>query len=316
MTATAEQVAELLAWLPSTGVTGVLPTLASSPLEEEIEMLRRLRRVLDNPPPGAAILGFHLEGPYLNPARRGAQPEQAIRPPSIAEMERLIEASGDSVRLVTLAPEMPGALDLVRYLVDRGITVSAGHSEAGCEQAAAAADAGLSRAAHLYNGMPSFQNREPGLVGAALTRDDLYVELILDGVHVDPVSAGLALRAKGLDKVVLVTDATQAAGLGDGIYVRPGNRKIIVEGGAARLESGSLAGSVLTMDRAVANAVRLLHLPLADALALAGRTAAHSLGLGGRKGTLAPGMDADLVILGESLEVRTAIVAGAVVYAG
>jgi N-acetylglucosamine-6-phosphate deacetylase len=314
MECTAEQADSILEWLPATGVTGVLPTLASSPLDEELAMLSVLREVIENPPAGAAILGIHLEGPYINPARRGAQPEKAIRPPSIREMEQLIEASGANIRLVTLAPELPGALELVRFLVSQGIVVSAGHSQASYEQVMTAVEAGLSRVAHLYNGMPPFNHRLPGIVGAALICDDIYAELILDGIHISAGAAELALRAKGLDRVVLVSDATQAAGLGDGVYIRPGNRKVIVKDGAARLESGALAGSALTQDRAVVNAGEMLDLSPAAALSLAGQTAAGSLGLGASKGTLAPGMDADILVLDPDLNILTTLVAGKVVY--
>jgi len=315
MDSTLEDIRSILRWLPSTGVTAVLPTLASAELKDELEMVARLREVKEHPAPGeATILGIHLEGPYISMARRGAQPEKAIRPPSIAEMEQLIEASGHYVCLVTLAPELPGALELIRFLVQQGISVSAGHSEASYAQVMAAEQAGLSRVTHLYNGMSAFDHRAPGIIGAALTSDSIYAELILDGIHVDPVAANVALRAKGIDRVVLMTDATQAAGLGDGIYVRPGNRRITVKDGAARLDSGSLAGSVLTLDRAVRNAISLLHLLLSDAVALATRSAANSLGMGATKGTLSPGQDADIVIMGKDMEVCTTLVRGAVVY--
>jgi N-acetylglucosamine-6-phosphate deacetylase len=315
MDSSLEDIRSTLRWLPSTGVTAVLPTLASAELKDALEMVARLHEVQEHQVAGEPILlGIHLEGPYLSMAKRGAQPEKAIRKPSIAEMEQLIEASDCSIHLVTLAPELPGALELIHFLVQRGIVVSAGHTEASCAQVMAAAQAGLSRVTHLYNGMSSFDHRNPGIIGAALTNDAIYAELILDGIHVDPVAANVALRAKGIDKVVLMTDATQAAGRGDGVYIRPGNRRITVKEGAARLDSGSLAGSVLTLDRAVRNAVNLLHLPLADAVTLATRSAANSLGLGAAKGTLAPGKDADIVILGENLEVRSTLVGGVVVY--
>jgi N-acetylglucosamine-6-phosphate deacetylase len=277
-------------------------------------MVARLRRVKERRPGGAAFLGIHLEGPYINPAKRGGQPLEPIRLPSIPEMDQLIEASGHNIRLVTLAPELPGALDLIRFLTSQGIVSSAGHSEATYVQMVMAVEAGLTRATHLYNGMPSLGHRNPGIVGAVLTLDAIYAELILDGVHIDPVAAQVALRAKGIDRIVLVTDATQAVGMDAGAYVRPGNRKIIVRDDAAWLESGSLAGSVLTMNRAVANATRFLHLPLADALALASRVAAQSLGAGATKGVLAPGMDADLVLLGEDMDIRMTMIAGKVVY--
>lgn len=315
MDSTSDEVSAVLRWLASTGVTTVLPTLASALFAEQIEMVTRLRKVKENQIPGeAAIAGLHLEGPYISLERRGAQPEKAIRKPSIDEMKQLIDASGNNIRLVTLAPELPGALELIEFLVKKGIVVSAGHSEASVAQMRAAVKAGLSRAAHLYNGMTPFSHRNPGIVGAILTSDEIYAELTLDGIHVDPVAAEVALRAKGLSKITLVTDSMQAAGLGDGTYIRPGNRKIIVKDSAARLESGNLAGSILTMDQAVRNAVGLLHLPLADAVAMASQVAAASLGLGTVKGTLACGMDGDVVLLGKNLEIAATIVTGEVAF--
>ena len=313
MTCTPGQLDELLAWLPSTGVTSVLPTLSSSPLEAELEMVQLLGKAYRRPSPGAQIVGLHLEGPYFSPEKRGAQPANALRSPDVDEVRRLVEASGRSVRLVTLAPELAGALSLIHYLVREGIVASAGHSNATYEEMAAAVEAGVSRVAHLFNGMSAFSHRAPGVAGAALDEERIYAEIVLDGFHVHPAAARVAWRAKGLERLVLVTDSTQAAGLGDGIYVRPGNRKVIVKDGAARLETGELAGSTLTMERAVANARAFLGLSLPQAVQLASRTAAESLGLRA-KGRLEPGCDADLILVDEEMHVHGAWVGGIKVY--
>lgn len=315
MTCTPDQLIELLAWLPSTGVTSVLPTLASSPLDEELEMVRLLGEACRRPSLGAQIVGLHLEGPYFSPEKRGAQPANAIRFPDLDQMRQLVDASGRSVRLVTLAPELPGAIPLIQYLVSEGITASAGHSNATYEEMAVAVQTGVSRVAHLYNGMSAFSHRAPGVAGAALDEERIYAEIVLDGFHVHPAAARVALRAKGMQRLVLVTDATQAAGLGDGIYIRPGNRKVIVKDGAARLESGELAGSTLTMNRAVANAQAFLGLTLPQAIQLASQTAAESLGLRG-KGRLEPGCDADLILVNDEMRVSGAWVSGNKVYTG
>jgi N-acetylglucosamine-6-phosphate deacetylase len=313
MTADAGQLCEILTWLASTGVTSVLPTLASSSFEEERQMVMRLHAVQQEQPFGTQILGLHLEGPYINPERRGAQPAGPIRLPNLAEMRDLLEACDHCIRLVTLAPELPGADELIHYLVAEGIIVSAGHSNATYEQMLGAVEAGVSRVAHLYNGMSPFTHREPGVAGAALDQDRLYAELILDGFHIHPAAARIAVRSKGLERIVLVTDATQAAGLGEGVYVRPGNRKIIVKGGAARLESGVLAGSILSMDRAVATARAFLGISLDQAIRLASRNVAESLHLP-TKGSLAPEFDADVILFDEDIRIKATFVGGRKVY--
>ena len=314
MEATPDQISEILAWMASTGVTGVLPTIATSSLADQLSNIRRIRQVQVQTPPGATILGLHLEGPYISREHHGAQPPAYIRDPSIPEIKEAIEASQNTIRIITLAPELPGALDFIRYIAEQGIIAAVGHSDADYDQFVAAAQAGLSRATHLFNAMTGLHHRQPGVVGAVLTSDDIYAELILDGEHVHPVAAQVAVRAKGINRLMLVSDATQAAGLQDGSYVRPGNRKIIVKNGTARLELGTLAGSVLTIDRAVQNAVKMLGLKLSEAFAIASRVPAESLGLGTSKGRLAPGMDADLVVLSQELEVLLTLVAGRVVY--
>jgi N-acetylglucosamine-6-phosphate deacetylase len=313
MTANADQLQEILAWLVSTGVTSVLPTLASSSFEEERQMVTRLRAACKKQTLGAQILGLHLEGPFLNPEKRGAQPTEPIRLPSLAEMQDLMQASGGCIRLVTLAPELPGADELIHYLVAEGVVVSAGHSNATYEEMLSAMQAGVSRVAHLFNGMSPFSHREPGLAGAALEQEPLYAELILDGLHLHPAAARIAMRCKGLERIVLVTDATQAAGLGEGVYIRPGNRKIFVKDGAARLESGTLAGSILSMDRAVANARAFLGIRLDQAVRLASRNAAESLNLP-TKGTLAPGYDADIVVFDDDIRIKATFVGGKKVF--
>lgn len=312
MEATPEQIQSLMKWLTTTGVTGVLPTIASASLEHQIEYVRFLSEVKKSALPGAAILGIHVEGPYISHEKRGAQPESCIREPRISEVQEVLKASEGNVRLVTLAPELDGALDFIRYLTSQGVIASIGHSNADYDQVLQAADAGLSRATHLFNAMTGLHHRDPGAVGAALQRDEIYVELILDGHHVHPAAALIAIKAKGINKVALVTDATQAAGLSDGTYIRPGGRKVIVRDNTVHLESGGLAGSVLTMDQAVRNSVNMLALPLNETFALASRVPAESLGFGGSKGSLRAGMDADLVILSNVLQVLLTMVCGKV----
>ncbi|HVN53810.1 MAG TPA: N-acetylglucosamine-6-phosphate deacetylase [Anaerolineaceae bacterium] len=304
---------EILTWLPSTGVTRVVPTLAASSHEAGLEMIRCLVEAMRRPSRGAKIVGLHLEGPFLSLEKRGDQPAEAVRLPDLAEMQALIAAGEGAVRMVTLAPELPGAIDLVRWLAGEGVRVSAGNSAATYEETCAAIEAGLSRVTHLYNAMPPFDHRRPGLAGAALSRAELCAEIILDGIHVHPAAAHAALRAKGADRLILVTSATQAAGRGDGEYTSPDGQRIFVKDGAARLENGSLAGSILTLDRAVANACAFFNLPPERAIQLASRSPAISLGLS-ELGALRPGCTADVILFDAGIHVQAAFVAGRRVY--
>lgn len=316
MHASAGEIAEVLSWLPTTGVTSLLPTISTGPLEEQLRAIKTLRDVKEKNPKGAEILGIHLEGPFINPEKRGAQLRESIREVNFPEMEQMIEAGAGLIKIVTLAPELPGAFELIRFLTEQGILVSVGHSAATYDQVIQGADAGLKRATHLFNAMAGFHQREPGPVGAALLRDDIYAELILDGIHLHPAAALTVLRMKGLDRVVLISDAIAAAGVSDGTYEGLGGQRIRVEGGAARLDSGALAGSTLTLDQAVRNAVHMLGLRPEQAIRIASQTAAESLGfeIQSSKGIISPGKDADLIVLDDSLRVILSMVAGEVVH--
>ena len=289
----------------TTGLLATTVTAAPETLEAAVRALAGAPAVAD----GAAVLGIHLEGPYLCERRRGAQDARHLRAPDAAELDRLLAAG--PVRMVTLAPELPGGIAAVERLARDGVVASVGHTDATYAQAAAAFDAGATHATHLFNGMRPFHHREPGVIGAALDRPEVTIELICDGLHADPAALRLAQRVKGPERTALITDAMQAAGLGDGRY-RIGELPVVVRDGRAELEdSGTLAGSTLTMGAAVRNAVELMGVSLADAIRMASTTPAHVLGLERRKGTLAPGRDADLVVLGDDLAVDATMIAGA-----
>jgi N-acetylglucosamine-6-phosphate deacetylase len=314
MDASEDEIAQILIWLASTGVTSVLPTIASSPLEQMIANINRLAAVYKKDIPGAKIAGIHLEGPFINTNMRGAQPEKAIRNPSVDEMQSLLDAGEGLIRLVTLAPELPGADGVITMLARNGITVSCGHSSASHEEFVHAVSIGVNRVAHTFNTMPPFHHRKPGLLGGAFLEDSVYCELIMDGFHVVPNVAKLLMKIKGKDKVVLITDATQAAGLPDGDYTRPGNRQITVRNGVARLLSGALAGSTLTMNQAVKNMVNQVNVPLVDVLKMASLNAAKSLQLDIHSGSISIGKAADLLVLDNDLNVVTTMIEGKVVY--
>lgn len=297
--------------LPATGVTSFLPTLISLRGEQLAAAMQAYLACLSLAPPRprALPLGLHLEGPLLAPSRHGAHERRNVENATAGEIERLVLANDPAmVRLVTLAPERPGALPLVAGLKARGVVAALGHTEGTFEEMTAGFDAGASAVTHVFNAMSPFGHRAPGAVGAALTDDRVVVTLIADGVHAHPAALALAVKAKGPARVALVTDATAAAGLGAGSY-RLGGRVVISDARAVRLPDGTLAGSALLMDQAVRNLVAFAKVSAADALRAASEVPARLLGLG-RKGRLAPGCDADLVLLDRKLRVLSTFVQG------
>lgn len=309
LTATPNGITELLSWLSTKGVCGVLPTLSSSSLDQTLKAISNLLEVRFSSPLGDMILGIHLEGPYLNPLKRGAQPLESLRTPKLEEIKQIISAAKGSVRLITIAPEISGAETIFPYLLDQGVVISIGHSNATYQEARSAFENGATRVTHLFNGMAGFSHREPGLIGAALDDDSIFTELTLDGVHVHPVAARIAFKAKGTNRVVLITDAMQATGLPEGEYLRPGNRRVIVKEGAAWLENGTLAGSVLTLDNAVKNAMSFFELHLPEVIRLASENVATSLNLP-HKGRLSPGADADFIVIDRQFNIYATYVKG------
>ncbi|MEM5774295.1 MAG: N-acetylglucosamine-6-phosphate deacetylase, partial [Anaerolineaceae bacterium] len=279
-------------FLAAHGVTGFLPTtISASPaaLQNAVSAYRLYRGNCR----GARPLGLHLEGPYLNPGYTGAQPAAHLRLPDPAEYLPWL-ADGD-VRVITLAPEVDGALDLIREAAQHGVRTAAGHTDASYEQALEAVEAGLRLSVHTFNGMGPLHHRRPGLLGAALSDERVFCELIADGVHIHPAVLRMAVRAKGLIRALLVTDSMRAAGLPDGEYDL-GGQPIRVQAGTAVTAAGNLAGSTLTLDQAVRNAMQMCGLPFADAVQMASLTPACALGFEARKGALAPGADADVVL--------------------
>ena len=288
--------------LLETGVTAYLPTFITSLEDRFVEALAAVPR---SPSSGPRILGVHLEGPFLSPKRLGAHPPEARRDPDVALAARLLAAG--PVRLMTVAPELEGAGELISFLLEHGVAVSCGHTDATASEAHAAFDLGAGMATHLFNAMRPLGHRDPGIVGAALTRDDVVPMLIVDGVHLAPEVVQLAWRA-ARGRVGLVTDAIAATGIGDGTF-RLGQVDVEVRDGVAtRASDGVLAGSVLTMIEAVRN-VHALGASLADALTAATSVPARVLG-SERIGRIERGAPADLVVLDDSLEIARVLVGG------
>ncbi len=318
MDATAEALDGLAAFHARHGTTALLPTTVAAPPEAIHRTLEAVAEAMARPPEGARVLGAHVEGPFLSPARRGAHVERYVRAPERAH-DGWLTTHQAAIRRLTIAPELEGAIELIRELRAAGILVSLGHSAPGEEEVERAVMAGATHVTHLYNAMSSLEKvgalRRAGLAELALVCDGLTVEVIADGYHLPVPLLQLVVRAKGVGGVALVTDAMRAAGLPDGRYLL-GDMGVTVRGGMATTDEGGLAGSVATMDVLVQNAVRKVGLPLAAAVEMATLTPARVLGIAGRQGEIAIGQTADLVVLDDDLAVVKTIVHGRVVYEG
>ncbi len=279
MTATTAEIDSVGRFLATRGVAHYLPTTVTGEMDATLCALNRLAKSVQAPAPrdAARPLGINLEGPFLCPAKRGVHPLDRILAPSIETFDRFQEAAEGQIRLMTLAPEMPGALELIEHVVAGGVRVSLGHSNASAAETLAAIAAGATGATHTYNAMRAINHREPGLTGIVLDRDDFYAEAIVDGIHIHPAMVRLWFRMKGEQRAILVTDGMSATGMPNGTYML-GELVVEVRDGVC-LSGGALAGSVLTMDRAVANLCEITGAPLATAVQLASRNPAAMLGL-------------------------------------
>jgi N-acetylglucosamine-6-phosphate deacetylase len=301
-------------FLARRGITSYYPTTITASEDDTLQALKSLAKLIAESPKGdagapcAVPLGLHLEGPFISQARRGVHPPIHIRDASIETLHRYIEASRNNVRIVTIAPEIPGAIEFIRDANSRGIVCSIGHTNADYEQAQAAIDAGARHATHTFNAMRPLEHRDPGVAGAVLTDRRLYADMIVDGLHVDPPMVDLFLRCKGRDRAVLISDAISATGM------PPGNYKLgefDVEVSGLRCDChGKLAGSVLTLDLAVRNVMQFAGWNLQDAVRIATVNPAQLLGIEKRKGQLIPGADADFVVLSPAGEVLRTFVGG------
>jgi N-acetylglucosamine-6-phosphate deacetylase len=304
-TADPDEVAEVARFHARHGTTGLVATTVAAPLDELESTVGAIARCTS-----PTLLGVHLEGPFLSRERPGAMDPSVFVAPDELKLERMLAAGAGRVQVMTLAPELPGCLRLVERLVDAGVVVSIGHTTASDGQVRDAARAGATSATHVFNAMPPLHHRSPGVIGAVLDLPEISCELICDGIHVDPVAMRLLHRAKGTGGVRLVTDAMAGAGMPDGDQ-RLGGRPVTVKAGRTVLRAGtSIAGSTLTMEVAVQNAVRFLEISVEEAVAMASTNSARLLGLGDHKGEIKAGFDADLIVLDERLSVRATMVAG------
>lgn len=295
------------------GVTTYFPTTITADSTTTTKALDRLADAIEvsskNPAGGRARpVGIHLEGPFISRVRPGVHPVADLLPPTLRTFEQFWEAARGHIKVLTVAPELPGARELIAEASRRGVCVSMGHSDADLKEAEAGVAAGARHSTHTFNAMRPLEHRDPGITGVALSDDRLSAEIIADGIHVDPLVVRLFLRAKGVDLAVLVTDGTSATGMPDGQY-RLGSLLVEVKDGKC-LSHGRLAGSILTMDQAVRNVMKFADWDLQSAVRLATLNPARTTGLAGGAGTLAEGAAADLVVLTEQGEVIQTIVRG------
>jgi N-acetylglucosamine-6-phosphate deacetylase len=288
------------------GTTTMLASLVSSPYE----LMRDATAAYLPLVADGTIAGVHFEGPYLSGARCGAQNPAYLRDPSIEELTALVKLGEGAVRMVTIAPELPGALEAIAFVVEAGVVAALGHTDATYEQTLAGVDAGGTVGTHVFNGMAPPHHRRPGPVFALLGTPPAVCELIADGFHLHPGSLAFAAHAAGPDRTALITDAMDAAGMPDGRYELGGQEVVVTDRVARLVRDGSIAGSTLTMDLALRNAVAA-GIALPDAVAMAATTPARALGLAEEVGALEAGLRADLVVLSPELEVKRVMRAGA-----
>jgi N-acetylglucosamine-6-phosphate deacetylase len=317
----AGEIAALATFLPRCGVTSFLPTLAADAEARTIAALRAIGATMaaqGEGAGGATVLGAHLEGPFLNPARAGAIAPEHMHPAEPDRLARLLAAAPGTVRLMTVAPDAPGALDLIPAIVAAGVVVSLGHTAADYALFRRAIDAGARHTTHLFNAMSGINHRAPGSAGAALTDERITIELIADGEHIHPAILALALHAKGTANVAIVSDAVGPAGLPAGEYTWFG-RQVRSDGETVRLPDGTLAGSLGTLDRGLRTLLAPVPsgagLALAEAAQCLATVPARILGLADR-GTIAPGQIADLVAIDDAGAIRLTIVGGQIAYEG
>ncbi|MEU6366382.1 N-acetylglucosamine-6-phosphate deacetylase [Streptomyces sp. NPDC046931] len=286
-------------------------TLVASTVTDDMDFLVRQAGLLSELAEQGEIAGIHFEGPFISPCRKGAHSEELLRDPDPAEVRKLIDAARGRARMVTLAAELPGGIDSVRLLAEHGVIAAIGHTDATYEQTVRAIDAGATVATHLFNAMPPLGHRAPGPITALLEDERVTVELIDDGTHLHPAALQLAFHHAGAARVAFVSDAMDAAGIGDGRYML-GPLEVEVADGVARLvQGGSIAGSTLTLDRAFRRGVTVDRLPVEDVVAAVSANPARLLGVYDRVGSLEPGKDADLVLLDEEFALKGVMRRGA-----
>ncbi|GHO88796.1 N-acetylglucosamine-6-phosphate deacetylase [Dictyobacter formicarum] len=314
-----EEIRSYRHWIPATGVTSFLVTVVGTPNALPDAQLQTAVAAIEQaqqhaPEPGAEPVGIFLEGPYISVKKRGAHPPIWLRIPDEKETEHILEVTRGHLQLLTIAPELPGAHDMIRRLVEAGVTVSIGHTDTDYDQAREAIQLGITHATHCFNAMRQLEHRNPGPLAAIIQAEQVLGELICDGVHVHPAMMDILVRVLGPQRTVVVTDALAGAGIADATFEFAGQQARVICG-AARLEDGTLTGSVLTMDQALRNMLDITHVSLSEMSRMLSFNPARSAHVTDRKGLLKAGYDADLVIYDRSLQLQATICRGQISYA-
>jgi N-acetylglucosamine-6-phosphate deacetylase len=318
MDATPDALNKIAQHLVKEGTTAFLATTmtqSKQAIEAALKNAGEFIHSTENRTGQAEIIGIHLEGPFIHPKRKGAQPEEFILLPSPSQFDEWQELAQNTIRIVTLAPDQENGIALVKHLAEHGVIASIGHSDANFQDVVAAVEAGASHVTHLFNGMRGLHHREPGTAGGALLLKELTVELIADGIHVHPKMIDLVFRLKDLDHAVLITDSMRAKWLPDG-ESELGGQKVFVSDGKATLEDGTLAGSILKLNQGVKHVMKFANLTLPEVVKLVTMNPAKELGLHHRKGSIEAGKDADLVVLNEKYDPILTICRGGIAFKG
>lgn len=310
MNATYEALNAISIHLAKHGVTSFCATTMTMDVPYILNALKNINETMKKGTGGAQILGAYVEGPFISKEHKGAQDEKYIIQPDKELFDKFLEVSGDNIKVVALAPEKDPDGSFVEHVTKKGVKVSLGHTNATYEEMKNGVDHGATIAVHTYNGMKGLHHREPGALGEVFLDDRIYSEVISDFIHTHPASVKILIKIKGTDKVILISDAMPACGLGDGEYIF-GGQKVLVKEGVAKLENGSLAGSTLTLDKALAN-ITFLGVPLFEACKMASLNPAKAIGVDDRKGSIEVEKDADIVVLNNDLTVYMTIIEGKV----
>jgi N-acetylglucosamine-6-phosphate deacetylase len=316
-----EEIHSYARWTASTGVTSFLIAIVGTPASLPVAQLQTAVEVIEHyrttstSSIGAEPLGIFLEGPYINAKRRGAHPLAWLRTPAETETAHILELAKGHLKLVTLAPELPDAKHMIQHLIDAGVTVSLGHSDADYQQTQAAIQQGITHVTHCFNAMRPLLHREPGPIGAIAQAEHVFSELIADGIHIHPAVMDILVRILGPDRIIAITDAQSCAGLTEGETFEFAGQPTCVIDGAARLSDGTLAGSILTMTKALQNLLTYTHVTPSQAIGMLTSNPARSIKEADRKGMLQPGYDADLLIFNRAFQLQATICRGKVAFA-